>query len=312
MFFSRIAVSSGQLSEMNRKALCVVGFGSLTIFTTHLHASEKPSIEKNQKWEKLSALLPSADAAQQLSAVRAPKFLSNEEVELIIQFEEEHKLELGHTRRDGSGQRKLDSPWATSYLHTNFAAQEGKIGPIVNKLVKKALEISKAEKWEFISEQNRSLIGIRVIEMHKVYAGGSLAHIRHCDNGSIVTIDVMLAEDSDYSGGEFTTLEYKPGHISSNKISSNSKLLGIRCPDEVLTCHTFQRGDMMVFPSHKYHCVQPVVRGCRKVMVMELWYGEDRSCAHRCMQPTGVCGYTLGQSYLENLIKVAPPEVDPW
>jgi hypothetical protein len=34
--------------------------------------------------------------------------------------------------------------------------------------------------------------------------------------------------------------------------------------------------------SHKYHCVTPVTRGVRQVMVTEYWRGPPRHCPHRC------------------------------
>ena len=53
--------------------------------------------------------------------------------------------------------------------------------------------------------------------------------------------------------------------------------------------HVFERGDALVFVSHKYHCVAPVTHGERRVLVIELWEGEERSCPHRCTERTGVC-----------------------
>ena len=51
----------------------------------------------------------------------------------------------------------------------------------------------------------------------------------------------------------------------------------------------FERGDVQIFQSHKYHCVEPVRRGKRVVLVIELWDGEERRCAHRCERRAGVC-----------------------
>ena len=33
----------------------------------------------------------------------------------------------------------------------------------------------------------------------------------------------------------------------------------------------FERGDALLFVSHKPHCVAPVTSGLRQVLVMELW-----------------------------------------
>ena len=60
----------------------------------------------------------------------------------------------------------------------------------------------------------------------------------------------------------------------------------------------FEQGDVVIFPSHKYHNVLPVVRGRRRVLVAELWEGEPRTCAHRCLKPKGECPYTLSRAQM--------------
>ena len=77
----------------------------------------------------------------------------------------------------------------------------------------------------------------------------------------------MLSDTSDFEGGRFQTLE---------------------C-DGQLMCHPFERGDVQIFRSYKYHCVEPVRKGKRTVLVIELWDGEERHCAHRCDRKGGVC-----------------------
>ncbi|CAE7168337.1 for [Symbiodinium pilosum] len=71
----------------------------------------------------------------------------------------------------------------------------------------------------------------------------------------------------DFQGGDFCTLE----------------------SDGKLQRHAFQKGDALVFLSHKAHCVEPVTEGLRQTLVMELWEGEERSCNHRCHRRTGHC-----------------------
>lgn len=39
----------------------------------------------------------------------------------------------------------------------------------------------------------------------------------------------------------------------------------------------------------RYHCVTPVTRGTRHVLVLELWHGGERACGHRCRSFTGAC-----------------------
>ena len=53
--------------------------------------------------------------------------------------------------------------------------------------------------------------------------------------------------------------------------------------------HAFERGDALIFPSYKYHGVSRVESGRRRVLVLELWNGEERFCNHRCTVARGDC-----------------------
>ena len=59
--------------------------------------------------------------------------------------------------------------------------------------------------------------------------------------------------------------------------------------DGSVTAHRFERGDALVFVSHKCHHVAPVTRGERRVLIVELWEGVERHCPHRCLTPAGPC-----------------------
>jgi hypothetical protein len=50
---------------------------------------------------------------------------------------------------------------------------------------------------------------------------------------------------------------------------------------------------VIVFPSHKYHTVVPVLSGRRRTLILEFWCGEERICPHRCEQHWGVCNYNI-------------------
>ena len=50
-------------------------------------------------------------------------------------------------------------------------------------------------------------------------------------------------------------------------------------------------GDAIIFCSHKYHTVQPVRSGRRRVCVLEFWEGERRACCHRCDKHWGGCPF---------------------
>jgi len=136
------------------------------------------------------------------------------------------------------------------------------------KLLTAAMQADAAE-WGLLDGKDH--VAVRVIEHHQVSRGGGLLQKTHIDYGSLLTLDVMLSDPSDFSGGVFHTIE----------------------SDGSLQPHAFEKGDMMLFQSHKYHAVDEVKSGLRQVLIMELWQGEERTCAHRCEQHWGDCPYTL-------------------
>ena len=87
----------------------------------------------------------------------------------------------------------------------------------------------------------------------------------------------------------------------------------------VSTSPTFEQGDAVIFPSHKYHTVVPVLSGRRRTLILEFWCGEERVCPHRCEQHWGACNYDA--IYLptssEGTVAAADSEiaeklVEPW
>eukprot|EP01047_Picozoa_sp_COSAG01_P055284 COSAG01_NODE_6138_length_3829_cov_4.557105_2_plen_191_part_00 len=61
--------------------------------------------------------------------------------------------------------------------------------------------------------------------------------------------------------------------------------------DGAAVAHSFDRGDCLVFQSHRRHHVTPVTAGRRNVLILEFWKGEERHCGHRCTRHWGACGY---------------------
>jgi hypothetical protein len=164
----------------------------------------------------------------------------------------------------------------TTYLSTDNLLERHDPA-LVRRLVQAAREADIAQQWGLLhppasasagseggeigdSINDRDYLNVRVMELHDVEPGGALSDKMHFDGGSLVTLDVMLSRPGlDFDGGCFTTPE----------------------SDGSLARHAFQQGDLMVFPSHKYHFVEPVTAGHRSVFVVELWRGENRGCAHR-------------------------------
>lgn len=256
--------------------------------------------------------LPVPQDAQGMSAVRLPEFLSDEDITRILRVSSD-------IRRDGAGAVRLQSSpsmatdgslpswdqqgyetdrgtWSTTYLQTEYMFQNRL--PELHKRVKDAAVRVDRENWGIckaalaagepgdklntrylrprlflLHSRDSSVLNVcclddRVIELHTVGPTGGLPAAKHYDSGSVVTVDLMLAEPD--SGGTFETLELIDGK-------------------ETKVAHEFRRGDAMVFPSHKYHSVQPVQAGMRQVMIFEFWVGEERRCNHRCEQHFGDC-----------------------
>lgn len=263
-------------------------FGTGLIWTQiglRTHCSCSPKI-RNQ--EEIDRELPSPECAQKMKIHRAAAFISDDEIEKILNFEAKNSGIMGSTRRDADGFRHVDSKWFTSYMSTDGLFQSH-FPELVEKLIDRAIEADKIENWGLLTS-GRDDIRIRVIELHRVEVAGALSSKKHLDQGSLVTVDLMCSDSSEFTGGEFLTLE------ASGE----------------LVAHPFHRGDVVFFPSHKYHCVQPVTSGTRKVMVMELWRGEQRTCAHRCLSHLEPCGFSVVQSRVEMLTNVPMPTIDPW
>ena len=76
----------------------------------------------------------------------------------------------------------------------------------------------------------------------------------------------MLSDSNAFAGGAFATSE----------------------SGDYMLQHPFEKGDLLLFLSHKYHCVSPVESGTRNVLVAELWEGDEREAADgRCDERHG-------------------------
>lgn len=121
------------------------------------------------------------------------------------------------------------------------------------------------DSWGVLASDD-ALPCVRVIEFHEYALGGSLKEKQHFDEGSLVTIDVMLSPDGAFKGGEFRTWE---------------------CDGEMRQWPLANEGDAVLFLSHKYHSISPLTGGTRNVLIMETWLGQECQRSHRCLSPQG-------------------------
>lgn len=173
----------------------------------------------------------------------------------------------------------------TRYLHSNGRFR--KLLPRVRAMIiALARAVDAVEGWKLLRLRGRgagsshtsqifpeaacSRPVVRCAEVHEMVRGGRLPYWDHYDVGSLITVDVMLEEPE--AGGEFQTPE----------------------TDGSTTSHEFRRGDALVFPSAKYHRVEPVRRGFRRTLVVEIWSGREVTEDHRCETRRGPCKCPAG------------------
>ena len=148
--------------------------------------------------------------------------------------------------------------WQVTFLQTdNFFAEHAP--DLLARFTDIAKSIALEEKW--LTPARAERLQARVIEWHQQDAPGpGIPDPRHYDMDSLITVDVMCSEPGqDFLGGQLQTLEV-----------------------DGLKEHSFKLFDVLVFQAHKYHCVAPVVKGCRCALVLEFWDGPQRVCPHRC------------------------------
>ena len=223
------------------------------------------------------------EEAQRTVAVRVPSLLSTAEVAQLFEVYSAVRDKCGlvankhgNTNTYGGDLASGSNDWTTTFLQTDghFAAM---LPWLRTKLIDAAIAVDRDQGWGLLDRPGVPF-AVRVAEVHTVGVGGALPDVDHFDHGSLVTIDVML---SDSAGGAF-----EGGVLST--VESDGETLRPAAP--------FEMGDATVFVSHKHHCVTPVTRGTRRVLVCELWNGVERTCAHRCEHHDGECPVTLDAS----------------
>ena len=95
-------------------------------------------------------------------------------------------------------------------------------------------------------------LNVRCIELHLYAAGGGLTARGHNDQGSTITLSVMLSEPEPVEhGGRFSTTDV----------------------DGVVTVHELAKGDAIILCSEQVHNVSTLTHGERNSLVIELWSG---------------------------------------
>ena len=169
-------------------------------------------------------------AAESTAAVLIQDALTDDEVELLLAtgvaaWEDGRRASVKSLRSalDGTAHDiAFSDEHVASYLHRDSHLQQAH--PM---LVRKLLRTMRSQPGEW---GDLATLNVRCIELHHYAVGGGLVTPGHRDNGSRVTMSVMLSHPHELDGGEFVTYDSgMPIH------------------------HELARGDALLFESEKLH-----------------------------------------------------------
>lgn len=131
------------------------------------------------------------------------------------------------------------------YLHScsELATEACGLPQIEQKL---ASAMKEHDHWGLLKERD---VNVRSFEYHAYSTGGSVLDPQHRDDGSLLTLSVLLSPPGDFTGGEFVTWQ------GDQRIE-----------------HALVQGDAILFASEKRHNVNRV-SGDRRSLILELWEG---------------------------------------
>ena len=102
-------------------------------------------------------------------------------------------------------------------------------------------------------------LSVRCIELHSYAPGAGLVDPNHRDEGSVLSISVLLSDpDLVGGGGRFVTFDDEPGAEHTGEP----------------IVHELAKGDAILFRSQDRHNVSTVTSGIRQSLVIEMWDAE--------------------------------------
>jgi len=201
-------------------------------------------------------------AAQRTRAYHLRGLLNSDDIAALHRAAATVALERPDATIDRSAWGQPPGTWLVTFLNTG-GAFETVLPELHARIRNAALAVDRAH-WN--ATEGIEHVNFRVVEHHTMRSslndrptGGGLHTKRHCDQGSLVTIDCLLSDRRDIEGGVLQTLE----------------------PDGQMLSHAWEQGDALVFLSHKYHSVSTLTRGTRQVLVCELWEGTENRAPTR-------------------------------
>jgi hypothetical protein len=195
--------------------------------------------------------------AQQTQPVRLRGLLSKTDIEELHRVAAATAAEQPHSTIDRSAWGQPEGTWRVTFLQTG-GSFEAALPELHARLRNAMVAVDRDQEWNVTA--GVADVNYRCVEHHTVRSelkgeptGGGLHTKRHCDQGSLITIDILLTDLAEIEGGVLQTLE----------------------SDDTLKSHAWEQGDALVFLSHKYHSVSRLTGGTRQVLVCELWQGTE-------------------------------------
>ena len=205
--------------------------------------------------ERLLRLPDAAVEATEVSVI--PQLLSSEEIQSVFAAAEA----LSGVRMPSASAGVLD---ASTYPHhvkfggshvALFLHRDHHFTTACPTLADKLVLAMRTQPNMYFSPQIP--LHVRVVELHSYTRGDGLMVEGHRDQGSIVTMSILLSETSGFEGGSFTTC--KRGGMAAHGDGGTHVTHRVAC------------GDAIVFHSEKMHNVTPMTSGVRHALVLELW-----------------------------------------
>ena len=206
--------------------------------------------------QRRGAALLDPQFAELTSAVRTPAFLSDAEICAVHAAAAEHKAMHGDEVVDTPGK-----------LYLQRDGLPASLVPLVRKIAALVTRVDE-ESWGVLADEEYADEGpllARCVEYHEYWERGRRLCGTHMDAGSLFTADVLLCDSTSFEGGELLT----------SSVDGDGAMR--------MVPQTFERGDCVVFLSHKSHAVAPLRHGKRDVLVIEFWLECECTANHRCM-----------------------------
>ena len=171
--------------------------------------------------------LPGVAEAQLTAVHRHPSFLSAAEIETLTAKARALKPQCGKETRyvDQTAAGSFER-WCCWFLHTE-GAFASECPALLERVVALARRADTEQGWGLLG--GVAELSVRCVEYHEMQTGGKLADPRHHDEGSLCTIDIMLAKPGEeFEGAQFATLE-AGGELKPREFAFGDAMVFVRC-----------------------------------------------------------------------------------